>query len=105
LDSEKAEALADSLQAQLHPVKNRSEPAIIEVVNEAMRAYALAPGNMPQLTNPAVVQDATRRFKFGKAPRPNGVTNRALKYLPLSVLFPPLRVIQLDLSILVFPAS
>jgi len=38
LDSEKAEALADSLQAQLQLVKDQSEPAVIEMVNEVMRA-------------------------------------------------------------------
>jgi len=53
LDSEKAEALADSLQAQLQLVKDPSEPAVNEVVNEVMRAYALAPGSEHQLINPA----------------------------------------------------
>jgi hypothetical protein len=37
-DSEKAEALADSLEAQFQPVNDASEPSIIEVINEAMRA-------------------------------------------------------------------
>jgi len=35
-DSEKAEALADSLEAQLKPMNYSSVPAVIEVVNEAM---------------------------------------------------------------------
>jgi hypothetical protein len=39
-DSEKAEALADSLEAQFQPVNDPSVPAVIEVVNEAMRAYS-----------------------------------------------------------------
>jgi hypothetical protein len=34
LDSGKAEALADSLQTQLKPVKDHSEPTVIEVVNK-----------------------------------------------------------------------
>jgi hypothetical protein len=38
-DSEKAEALADSLEAQFQPVKDPSSTAVTEVVNEAMRAY------------------------------------------------------------------
>jgi hypothetical protein len=37
-DSEKAEALADSLQAQFQPVNDPSDPAAIEMVNKAMRA-------------------------------------------------------------------
>jgi archaellum component FlaG (FlaF/FlaG flagellin family) len=39
-DSEKAEALADSLEAQFQPVNDPSVPAVIEVVNEAMHAYS-----------------------------------------------------------------
>jgi hypothetical protein len=38
LDSEKAEAFADSLKAQLQPVNDPSVQAGIEVVNEAMPA-------------------------------------------------------------------
>ena len=39
-DSKKAGALAHSLEAQFQPVKDPSEPAVIEVVNEAMGAYS-----------------------------------------------------------------
>jgi hypothetical protein len=42
-DSEKAEALADSLEAQFQPVNDPSEPAAIETFNEVMRAYEYAP--------------------------------------------------------------
>jgi hypothetical protein len=42
-DSEKAEALADSLEAQFQPVNDPSEPAVTETVNEVMRAYEYAP--------------------------------------------------------------
>jgi hypothetical protein len=52
-----------------------------------MRPSALTPGSEPQLTKPADVQDAIRGFKAGKAPRPNSISNRALKHLPLSVVF------------------
>jgi hypothetical protein len=87
LDPEKAEALADSLQPELQPVKDPSEPSVIEVVNEAMRVYVSAPGSEPQLTNPADVKDAIRGLKVGKAPRPSGIQNRPLKHLSLSVVF------------------
>jgi hypothetical protein len=52
-DSEKAEALADSLEAQLQPVNDPSDPAVIEMVNEAMRAYEYAPASEPKLTSPS----------------------------------------------------
>ena len=83
LDSEKLKALADSLQTQLQPVKEPSEPALTEVINVAMRACALAPGSEPQLTNSADVQEAIRGLKVDKAPRPNGIPNRTLNHLPL----------------------
>jgi hypothetical protein len=40
---EKAEVMAKSLEAQLQSVNNQSEPAVIEIVNEAMRTYEYAP--------------------------------------------------------------
>ena len=52
LDSEKAEALADSLEAHFQPVNNLSEGAVIEVVNEVMWAYSFAPASEPKLSNP-----------------------------------------------------
>jgi hypothetical protein len=42
-DSEKGEALTDILEAQFLPVKERSEPAVIEVVDKVMKAYCFAP--------------------------------------------------------------
>jgi hypothetical protein len=54
-DSEKAEALADSLEAPFQPVNDPSPPAVIEVVNEAMRAYEYAPASEPKLTSPLEV--------------------------------------------------
>jgi hypothetical protein len=86
LDSEKAEAHAESLEAQFFPVNEASVPAVIEAVIDGMRAYSCAPTSMPQLTNPAEVQSSVGRLKFGKAPSPDGILNRALKHLPLSVV-------------------
>jgi hypothetical protein len=77
-DSEKAE----SLEAQFQPVNDPSSPAVIEVVNEAMRAYEYAPSSEPKLTSPSEVIEAIKRLKVGKAPGPNGVPNRALRHLP-----------------------
>jgi hypothetical protein len=85
-DSEKAEALADSLEVQFQPLNDLSVPAVIEVVNEVMRVYSYATASEPQLTNPAEAETAIRGLKVGKAPCTDGIPNRALKYLPLSVV-------------------
>ena len=69
-DSEKAEALADSLDAQFQPANDPSVPAVIEVVSEAMRAYSYGPASEPTVTNPTEVQDAIWGLKVGKAPGP-----------------------------------
>jgi hypothetical protein len=85
-DFENAEALADSLEAQFQPVNDPSVPAGIEVVNEATRAYSFVPASEPNLTIPMAVQDAIRGLKVGKTPGPDGIPNRALKHLPLSIV-------------------
>jgi len=45
--TEMAKALTDSLEAQFQPVNDPSEPAVIEMVNEAMCAYECAPASEP----------------------------------------------------------
>jgi hypothetical protein len=80
-DSEKAEALADSLEAQFQPVNDPSDPAVIEMVDEAMRAYEYAPASEPKLTSSSEVLQAIMGLKVGKAPGPNGIPNRVLRHL------------------------
>lgn len=85
-DSQKTEALAGSLEAQFQPVNEPSLPAVIEVVDEVMRAYLFAPASEPKLTDTPEVQDAIRGLKVGKAPAPNGMPSRAVKHIPLRVV-------------------
>jgi hypothetical protein len=87
LDSEKAESLADSLDVQFQPAAVRSVPAVIETVDVALELYFQTPASEPQLTNPDEVQAALRCLKFGKTPGPNSIPNRALKHLPMRVVF------------------
>jgi len=81
-DYDKAEALADNLEAQFQPVTDPSVPAVIETVDVALRSYLLSPASEPQLTTPDEVHEAIKGFKVGKAPGPNGIPNSALKDLP-----------------------
>jgi hypothetical protein len=81
-DSEKAEALADSLESQFQPVNDPSDPAVIEKVAEALQAYSYTPASEPKFTNPMEVQGVIWGLKVGKAPGPSGLQNRALKHLP-----------------------
>ena len=80
-DSEKAEAVADNLEAQFQPVTDPSVPAVIEMVDVLLRSFFLSPASEPQLTNPDEVHEAIRGLKVWKAPGPNGIPNRALKHL------------------------
>ena len=77
-DSEKAEALADSLEAQFQPLNDPSELAVIEMVDVTFREYAFAPACEPKSTNPTDIQDAIRSFKVDRALSPNGIPNWAL---------------------------
>jgi hypothetical protein len=82
LVSEKAEALADNLETQFQPVTDPSVPVVIETVNVGLSSYFMAPAGEPKLTNPEEVQEAIRGLRVIKAPGPNGIPNRVLKYLP-----------------------
>ena len=81
-DSEKAEALADNLEAQCQPVTDPSVPAVIEKVDVALRSYLMTPASEPKLTNPAEVQETIKGLMVSKAPGSNGIPNRAPKHLP-----------------------
>ena len=46
-DSEKAETLADNLEAQFQPVTDPSVPSVIETVDVALRSYFISPASEP----------------------------------------------------------
>jgi hypothetical protein len=79
-DSEKAEALADTLETQFQPVADPLVPAFIQMFDVALM-YFQTPASETKLTNPDEVHEAIRGLKVGKAPGPNGIPNRALKRL------------------------
>jgi hypothetical protein len=96
-DCEKAEALADSLEAQFQPVSVLSDPATFEMVDVALRAYSL--------TNPMEVQEAIRGLKLGKTPGPDDIPNRALKHLPRRANSLLVTLFSAILTIQYFPAE
>jgi len=55
-DSEKAEALGDTLETQFQSVADPAVPAIIEMVDVALRSYFQTPASEPKLTNPDEVK-------------------------------------------------
>jgi hypothetical protein len=64
------------------PEADPSVPAVIDMVDVALRSYFQTPASEPKLTNPDEVHEAIRSLKVGKDPGPNGIPNRGLKYLP-----------------------
>ena len=52
------------------------------MVDVALESYLQTPASEQKLTNPDEVREAIMDLKVDKAPGPNGITNRALKYLP-----------------------
>jgi len=95
-DSEKAEALADNLETQFQPVTDPSVPAVIEMVDVAMRS-----ASEPKLTNAEKVQEAMRVLKVSKAPVPN----RALKHLPQRAVSVLVQIFKAILLIHHFPTA
>jgi hypothetical protein len=59
-----------------------SDPAVIEMVIEAIRAYEYASAIQPKLTSPFEVQQAITCLRVGKDPGPNGIKNRVIRHLP-----------------------
>jgi hypothetical protein len=81
-NSENAEVLADNREARFQTVTDPPVPAVIEMVDLALRYYLMTPASEPKLTNPEEFQEAIRVLEVSKAPDPNGIPNRALKHLP-----------------------
>ena len=81
-DSEKAEALAENLEAQFQPVTDPSVPAVTKMFDVALRSYFMTPASAPKLTNPEEVQEAIRGQNVSKVPVPKGTPIRVLKHLP-----------------------
>jgi hypothetical protein len=87
-DSERAGALADSLEVLFQSVVDPSDPAFTEMVDVEMSAYEYAPASEPTLTTPSEVIKAIKGLKVCKAPGPSDIRNWVLKYLPiLSITF------------------
>jgi hypothetical protein len=51
-ESEKADALADSLETQFQPVTDSSVPAVIEMVDVALKSCFMTPASETKLTSP-----------------------------------------------------
>jgi hypothetical protein len=62
-------------------VNDPSDPAVIKMVNEAMRAYEYAPASEPKLTSPSKALQGSRGLEVGKTPGPNDILNRVLRHL------------------------
>jgi len=61
-----AEALADTLETQFQPVGNPSVPAVIEMVDVALRSYIQTPTSEPRLTNPDENHEAIGDLKAAR---------------------------------------
>ena len=80
-DSEKAEALADNLEAQFEPVTDPSVQAVIEMIYVALKSYLMTPASEPKLTNPEEAHEIIKGVKISKVSGLNGIPNRALKHV------------------------
>ena len=59
-----------------------SVPAVIEMVDVALKSYFLTSASEPKLSNPDKVHKAIRGLNVVKAAGPNGIPKRDLKHLP-----------------------
>ena len=64
-----------------------------------LESYLQTPASEPMLTDPDEVQNAIRGLKVRKDPGPNGIPNRALKYLPMRAVLLLVHLFNLVLRI------
>ncbi|KAB0804621.1 hypothetical protein PPYR_01591 [Photinus pyralis] len=82
-DADKAEALADSLEAQCSPVYEHLDEAHIQRVHSHVRRQlAVPPPDRIPHTTAGEVRNFLTHLKIRKAPGPDGIPNRALILLP-----------------------
>ena len=65
-DSEKAETLSDNLGTQFQPVTETSAPAVIEMVDVALKSYFLIPASRPHVTIPDQVHAGMKVSKSAR---------------------------------------
>jgi len=85
-------------------VDDPSVPAVIEVLDVALRSYFQKPASEPKLGNPDEVHETIRVLKDGKAPGPKGILNRALKHLPQRAVSLLVRIFNAILLTHYFPS-
>ena len=83
-DTEKAECLADSLEAQCTPSGQPCDPSHIERVDSAVAEWASTPpqGEPLRPTSTDEVKALIKNLKDRKAPGPDKISNRTFKSLP-----------------------
>jgi hypothetical protein len=81
LDAGKAESLSESLEVQCQLVTVSLVLAFTEMFDLALGSYFPTLTSESKPTNPDEVHEAIWSLKVGRAPDPNGFTNRALKHL------------------------
>jgi hypothetical protein len=93
-ESENSEVLADIRNTQFQPITVPSIPAVIEMVDIALRSYFLTHASDPMLINPDAVQEAMKDLKVVKTPRTKGNTEQILEASSSMSGIPPRRDIQ-----------
>jgi hypothetical protein len=102
-DCEKAEYLADSLEAQFRAVTVPSVPAVIELVHTQLESYFQTRDSEAVCNDPDEVENTIRGLKVGTAPGPNGITNMALKHLSTRAVLLLFHIFNCILRIHYFP--
>jgi len=93
-DSEKAEALADNLEAQFQPVTDPSVPAVIEKVDVALRSYLVSPASEPKLTTPRRGSGSHQGSQGQQGSGPKRYPEQGPETSPTASGFPPCLNIQ-----------
>jgi hypothetical protein len=85
-DSEKAEVLADKLEADFQPVDHPSDMAFIETVDKAMCACQYTPASEPTSSGLSEVLQAIKGINVGRSLGLSVIPNRVFRHLPKSAI-------------------
>lgn len=105
-DGEKAECLADSLEAQCSPSNLPVDPIHLSTVDsEVERLSALAPTSPLAPTTVDEVQTIIKGFRPNKAPGPDRISNRVLRALPAQLICLLVAIFNGAMANCIFPAA
>lgn len=105
--ADKAEAFADSLEAQFTPITDHDDPSFVSMVDSKVASILNTESDdLPiKFTTPNEIKKIINSLKTKKAPGPDGISNKVLKCLPLKGICALTAIYNASLRLSCFPIA